>query len=145
MTHLGVSIDKLVNIFTMQLPKDNKPNPFYYDRQASAPFSIPDGFSFVITDVIVNPDITSFSTAQFFMVVITIDGGRTITVRCDGHTAHYPLTGGLVVPGPNVPGIGSKGVDARNTTFSTGPVEVQLLGYFVKVASGLGVGKLFSS
>lgn len=144
MTHPGVPIDKLVSILTMQLPNDNHPQTFYYDRQSGSPFNVPDGFSFVITDVIVNPEINSFSAAQFFLVVITIDGGRSFTVRCDGRTAHYPLAGGLVILGPAVPSPGSKGINARNTTFSTGPVEVQLLGFFVEGASGLGVGKAVS-
>lgn len=129
----------------MQLSNNNRAKPFYFDRQPNSPFKIPDGFSFLITDLIIHPEITSFSDNQFFLVVVTIDGGRSITVRCDGRTAHYPLTGGLVAPGPEVPSPGSKGISARNTTFSTGPVEVQLIGYFVKAASGIGVGKEFSS
>ncbi len=141
MTHLGVSIDKLVNIVTMVLKNDNNSQPFYYDRQQTAPFKIPENFSFVITDIIVNPEITSFSASQFFLAVITIDGARSFTIRCDGHTAHYPLTGGLVMPDPSVMGE----IHARNTTYSTGSIEVQLLGYFVKVSTGLGVGQVFSS
>ena len=144
MTHLSVPIDQIVNIVTMQLPNNNKPQPFYYDRQSAAPFNIPAGFSFIITDVIVNPEVTGFASQQFFLVVITIDGGRSITIRCEGRTTHYPFAGGLVAPDPNLPSPGSKGINARNTTFSTGPAEVQLLGYFVKAATGLGVGKLFS-
>jgi len=109
----------------------------------TAPFAAPPGYSFVITDVIVNPEITSFAPGQFYLVVVTADGGRSITVRSDGRTAHQALATGLVVPEPSTPSPGSKGLEARNTTFSAGPVEVQLLGYFVRVATGLGVGKPF--
>ncbi len=143
MTHLHIPVDHLANLVTMQLPNNNTAQPFYYDRQPNAQFSVPAGYSFVITDVFVNPEVTSFSGGQFFLVVITADGGRSITVRCDGHTRHMPLTAGLVVPDPKTPSPGSKGLETRNTTFSSGPVEVQLLGYFVKEATGLGVGKTF--
>ena len=143
MTHLDVRIDEIVNIVTMQLARDNTARPFYFDRDGNAPFKVPDNYSFLITDVIVNPEVSNFQAGQFFLVVITIDGGRSVTVRSEGRTTHLPLQSGLVVPGPKVPSPGSKGIDARNTTFSTGPAEVQLLGYFVKVASGIGVGKTF--
>jgi len=144
MTHLNVPVKNMVNLVTMQLPKDNSSNPFYYDRQGTAPFSIPKRCAFVITDVFVNPEVTSFAAGQFYLVLVTVDGGRTIAVRSDGRTAHLPLTGGLVVPAPSVPAPGTKGVVARNTTFSSGPVEMQLLGYFVKNETGLGVGRPFA-
>lgn len=98
----------------------------------------------MITDVIINPQVTSFAASQFFLVVITADGGRSMTVQSDGHMTHLALAGGLVVPAPSTPSPGAKGLDARNTTFSTGPVEVQVLGYFVRVATGLGVGQPFA-
>lgn len=145
MTHLGVSVDRLVNLVTFQLKNDNSSQPFYYDRQQAAPFDkIPKGFSFVITDIIVNPECTGFDANQFFLVVVTIDGGRSFEIRCDGHTAHYSLTAGLVIP-EKVSVNGAKRLDARNTTFSKGPVQVQVLGYFVEVASGLPVGRAFTS
>jgi hypothetical protein len=142
MTHLGVSVDRIVNLMTFQLTNDNKSQPFYFDGEANAPFDVPKGFSFVVTDIIVNPAITSFSANQFFLVVVTIDGGRFFTIRCDGHTAHYSLTGGLVIP--EICTSGAKRLDVRNTTFSTGPIVAQILGYFVEVAAGLGVGEPFT-
>lgn len=142
MTHLGVSVDRIVNLVTFQLKNDNTSQPFYYDRQGNAPFDVPEGFSFLVTDIIVNPEITSFSAKQFFLVVITIDGGRSFTIRCDGHTAHYSLAGGLVIPEKCTSG--AKRLDARNTTFSTGPAEAQIQGYFVEVSAGLGVGIPFT-
>ncbi len=144
MTHLGIPVGQITNLVTMQLPKDNHAKPFYFDRDAGAQFTTPAGFSFVITDVIVNPEVTNFAAGQFYLVVVTVDGARSITIRCDGHTKHLGLAGGLVVPDPSVPATGPKGVTARNTTFSSGPVEVQLLGYFVKVDSATAVGKPFA-
>jgi len=144
MTHLNVPVGQITNLLTMQLPKDNTSHPFFYDRQASAPFNTPAGFSFIITDLIVNPEVTNFAVGQFYLVVITIDGARSLTVRCDGRSTHQALSAGLVIPDSSLPAPGAKGLTARNTTFSSGPVEVQLLGYFVKVAAATAVGKQFT-
>jgi hypothetical protein len=141
MTHLGESVDRIVNLVTSQLKNDNQSQPFYYDGDVRAPFDVPKGFSFVITDLIVNPATISFSSNQFFLVVITIDGVRYFEIRTDGHTAHYPLSGALIIPEKNT--TSAKRLEVRNTTFSTGPVEAQILGYFVEVASGSAVGKPF--
>jgi len=143
MTQVTVSVETIANLVTMQLANNNTAQPFYFDRQATAPFAVPPGYSFVITDVIVNPELTSFAAGQFYLVVVTADGGRSITVQSDGHMTHLALASGLVVPAPSTPSPGAKGLSARNTTFSTGPVEIQLLGYFVRVATGLGVGQPF--
>jgi len=143
MTHLNVPIGQITNLVTMQLPKDNHAQPFYFDRNAAAPFTTPAGFSFVITDVIVNPEVTNFAAGQFYLVVVTVDGARSLAIRCDGRSAHLALVGGLAVPDQNGPPPGG-GVTARNTTFSSGPVEVQLLGYFVKVDAATAVGKPFA-
>ena len=143
MSNFCVAVDRIVNLVTMQLPNDNSSQPFYYDRQQPA-FTMPAGYSLVITDVIINPQVTSFAPNQFFLVVITIDGGRSIEVRCDGRTRHMPLTTGLVVPSPSTPSPGAKGLVARNTTFSVGPAEVQVLAYFEQQHTGLGVGKAVS-
>ena len=64
MTHLNVPVKNMVNLVTMQLPKDNSSNPFYYDRQGTAPFSVPKRCAFVITDVFVNPEVTSFAATM---------------------------------------------------------------------------------
>jgi len=137
-------VECIVNLVTMQVPNNNAAQPFYFDRQPTAAFSVPSGYSFVITDVFVNPEVTSFAANQFYLVVVTVDGGRSITIRSDGHTRHIVLGSGLVVPAPSTPSPGAKGLDVRNTTFSTGPVEVQLLGYFARVATGIGVGQPFA-
>ncbi|SRR6266481_418334 len=142
MTHIGVAVDRLTNLVTMQLKNDNSSQSFYFDRNPTAPFTIPAGFCFIITDVFVNPEITSYSGNQFFFVVITASGARSISVRCDGRTAHIPMVAGVVVPRTPLAG-GAKVLDVRNTTFSAGPVEVQLLGYFEKESSAPPVGQPF--
>ena len=138
MTHLRVEINRIINIQTFSLPKDNTSQPFYYDRQPGSPFSVPAGFSFVITDIIIQPETTTLTPNQFFLVVITVGGARSFTSRSDGRTQHYPLAAGLVIPS-------GASLDARNTTFSTGTAEIQLLGYFVKETLALGIGKPFTS
>src|ERR1700747_392258 len=103
MTQVDASVETITNVVTMQVPKDNTAQPFYFDRQVGSPFAVPAGYSFVITDVFVNPEVTSFAAGQFYLVVITADGGRSITIRSDGHTAHLALASGVVVPEPNTP------------------------------------------
>ena len=144
MTHLTVPPKWIVNLESEQLNNDNTSHPFYFDGKFEAPFDIPVGYSLVITDIIVNPLNTNFSPEDFFLALITIDGGRSVTVRGDGHSAHLPLAGGLVVPGPDVFTAGTKGLTGRNTAFSTGPVGIQLLGYFVPTDTVLAVGQRFT-
>jgi hypothetical protein len=141
----GIPVNRIANLETAQLSNDNTPNPFFFDRDFNSPFSIPKDFSFVITDIIVNAEVTNFGASQFFLVVLTIDGGRSITVRCNASTTHLPLKIGLVVPGPTVPSPGSKGLSARNTSFSNGPVSIQVTGYFVTGATALAVGQPFTA
>ena len=82
MTHLNVPVKHLVNLVTMQLPKDNSSNPFYYDRQATAPFSVPKRCAFVITDVSdVSPNVFyELGFAQGFgkQVVVTARKGTAL-------------------------------------------------------------------
>jgi hypothetical protein len=76
--------------------------------------------------------------------VVTIDGGRSVTLRCSGATTHLALATGWVVPGPTVPSPGTKVLTARNTSFSNGPISVQVMGYFVTGATALAVGQPFT-
>jgi hypothetical protein len=141
----GIPVNRIANLETAQLSNDNTVNPFFFDRDFNTPFNIPKDYSFVITDIIVNAEVTNFTAAQFFLIVITIDGGRSITVRCNGATTHLPLQIGLVVPGPTVPSPGTKGLWARNTSFSNGPVSIQVMGYFVTGATALAAGQVFTA
>lgn len=142
-THIGIPLKRIINLETEQLANDNTAHAFFFDRQFSSVFAMPKGCSFVITDIVVHPEVTKFSSTQFFLVVITIDGGRSLSVRCDGRSKHISLTSGLVIPDNNIPSPGTKGLTGRNTTFSTGPVNIQVMGYFINGERALGVGKVF--
>jgi hypothetical protein len=145
MIQTGIPVNRIANLETAQLSNDNTPNPFFFDRDFNSSFNIPKDYSFVITDIIVNAEVTNFVASHFFLVVVTIDGGRSITIRCNTSTTHLPLMVGLVVPGPTVPSPGSKGLSARNTSFSNGPVSIQVTGYFVTGATALAVGQPFTT
>jgi len=144
-THLAVPPKWMANLETAQLPNDNTDSPFYFDREFNSPFSIVAGYSFIITDIIVNPDVINFAPGQFFLLVITIDGGRCITIRSAGNSVHIPLTAGLVVPGPGVRSPGTKGLNARNTTFSSGAAGIQVMGYFISTETVLATGQVFTA
>ena len=131
-THLGVPVNQIVNIRTEQIANDNAGGAlFRYDREGD-PFVIPDDFSFVVTDILVEPT-TGINTTDPYLVVVNL-GGRLFQARFVGaQTQHYELGGAMVMPGGAVP-------EARNTTSSTGPCEVQILGYFIK-GRGLNGGE----
>jgi hypothetical protein len=121
---------------TTCIPSDNIPRAFLYDRnELASPFTVPKGFSFVITDIIVVPDVDPNPTDRF-LAVVTIGVIRTFTAGFIGAvTQHYSLTGGLVVP-EEVP------LNARNVLPTSTCINVQLLGYFVR-GPGLDVGNPF--
>jgi hypothetical protein len=136
-THLNVNSGQIVNLSTQCLTNDNTGgHTFTYDRQSN-PFTVPKGFSFIITDIIIMPCQHLPNETDRFLVVVTIGGGRLFSAGYLGAiTKHYHLTSGLVVPEET-------SLEGRNTTFSSDLVDVQLLGYFVR-GSGLSVGEPFS-
>jgi hypothetical protein len=137
LTHLNGTSRQIVQLSTLCLQNDNFPKSFLYDRQVPAPFTVPMGSSFVITDINIVPFCQVLPNPNDrFLVVVTIGGARTFTAGFIGAvTQHYSLTGGLVIPE-------GASLDARNTTFSSTETDVELLGYFVRGA-GLNVGEPF--
>lgn len=124
-THLGVPARDIVNIETYQVPNNNSGGSgFFYDRQ-STPFTVPPGFSFVVTDIFVEPTGTTVNDSKYYLVVIDL-GGRSFTAQFGGSATHHvALRSGMVIPGGAV-------TTARNTTSSTTPVGVRMQGYFVE-------------
>jgi hypothetical protein len=131
-THLQVHQKRIVNVSSFTITNDNSQgHKFYYDRQHPRVFSVPKGWAFVVTDIIVYaspvqgpiPDPNRFILA---VVNFTNGGARHFTALFSGdNTMHYPLGGGYVVPSGHTP-------EFRNTTFSSSHAEANLLGYFVK-------------
>jgi hypothetical protein len=142
-THLNVTSRQIVNLSTECISTSTPERlfqPFYYDRRATVPFPvIPQGFSFVITDINITVCPNRFfpnSTDYYFAVVNIGDGSRQFTV--DFHRSfarHYSLAGGLVVP----EGIA---LTASNAPSSSDALNVQVLGYFVR-GPGLSEGEPF--
>jgi hypothetical protein len=132
-THLNVRVGNLVHLMSLCMPNDNSlNNQFFYDRVESAPFSIPEGFSFVVTDVIVVPNCGGeVPVGQNFFTIAVVEGPlgrefRLFLARFSGQDGrHFPFTGGIAYPAGVVP-------RPRNTPSSSGNVEIQLLGYFIR-------------
>jgi hypothetical protein len=136
-THLGVAPGQVVSVRTYQLLNDNQTGPFYPDRQGIVPFSVPEGFSFVVTDIFVHVASVPYSAANehWVQVYFVENATRSIDFRFEGdETRHYAIAGAYVIPGGAMP-LG------RNVDYSDTPAEIQLLGYFVK-APGLAPGAL---
>lgn len=135
-THVGVPVHQIVHLETFNVDNDNSGGDiFYYDRQVNAPFSVPEGFSFIVTDLFVDPATVGVDDSKYYLTVVnlTAQGIRTYTAAFGGtDTHHVRFTGGMVIPGGTEP-------TARNTTSSATDVGVRMIGYFVK-GNGLGGG-----
>lgn len=128
-THLNVRVGEIVNLETFCLPNDGTSGLFWYDR-SSVPFDIPQGHSFVVTDIIAQPFCTGSPDpdARWHLVV---EGslGRSFEVAFRGDSiVHYALSGGIAYTSDNVPAVRT----IRDPALSTGSIEIQVLGYFVK-------------
>lgn len=123
-THLGVLAADIANVETFQVPNNNSSgHSFFYDRQ-SVPFTVPAGYSFVVTDLFVEPTGTTVNDAKYYLVVIET-GSRSFVAQFGGSATHHvAFNGGFVIPGGSA-------VSARNTTSSSTPVGVRMMGYFV--------------
>jgi hypothetical protein len=112
---------------------------FYYDRQYPHVFSVPEGWSFVVTDIIVYASPVQGSIPdpnRYILAVVnfTNNGARHFVASfLNDNTRHYPLSGGYVIPSGHTPSF-------RNTTLSTSYAEANLLGYFVE-GNGLNSGE----
>lgn len=141
-THLNVEPRQMVELTSMTIaPNNSTGNLFFYDRDASAPFQVPKGWSFVVTDIIMYPSPVSEgpipSPSRFVLAVVSFTNGgeRNFQTAIEGDgTRHFPLSGAFVVPAGHAP-------QFRNTTFSNSHAEAQLLGYFVH-APGLAPGQV---
>lgn len=127
---LAVDPKNTINLESMCLENNNSlDNVFYYDRRDDRPFIIPLGYSFVTTDIIVYPDCANAGQNATFNTLALVEDpqvSRKFTIRLSGtDTKHYALSGGLVFSAGSTP-------RPRNTTFSSGRVQIQLFGNLVR-------------
>lgn len=126
-THLGGSSDQILNLVTQGMPNDNSGGHMFQYDDTGPSFSVPENYSFVVTDISVTPQ-GSFAPTENFLVVIQLDeiGYRTFVARFTGGGGFYhSFSAGLVIPSGSAP-------TARNTTSSTSAVTVEMRGYYVK-------------
>jgi hypothetical protein len=143
-THLNVPSKQIVHLSTHCVRNDNRAdNGYYYDGNPDAPFApkgVPKGYSFVITDIVIQPfcNTTPNKNDSYFVVIAMGGGARQFqALNFEGGTKHYALAGGLVVPE-------GYSISARNHDTSTATqVIVELFGYFVK-GKGLDLGVPFT-
>ncbi len=125
-THLNVEVGELRYLSSYCLNNDNSlTDKFYFDRSSNE-LAIPEGYSFVVTDVFAFPGgcPTLASTSDRWLAVI--DGPRTFVIQFRGDSMqHYPLSGGLAYAHGDEPA-------PRNTGSSSGSLQITLIGYFVE-------------
>jgi hypothetical protein len=134
-THFGVPPSLVVNISTESVPNNNAGGAnFYYDRNTLAgPFTVPEGYSFVVTDIFIEP--ADLNAANDYLVVVGLNTGESRSMSIfalEPEQRHVAFSGAMIM---------SSGTPtARNTTFSTTACDVRILGYFVK-GEGLDGGE----
>jgi hypothetical protein len=131
-THLRVHQKAIVNVASMAIAPDNTAgHRFYYDRQAASVFSVPHGWSFIVTDIMVAAAPTQApipSADRYILATVNFTSGAERSFQASvlsDATAHYQFGGAYVIPGGHTP-------EFRNTMFSTSHAEARLLGYFIK-------------
>jgi hypothetical protein len=126
-THVGGNSSQILNLVTSVVPNDNSGGHTFQSDYSGPTFSVPEKYSFVVTDISVLPQ-GSFAPTENYLVVINIDNGgsRLFIAQFTGGGGFYQsLTTGLVMPAGTTP-------TARNTISSSNSVSVQLRGYYVK-------------
>jgi hypothetical protein len=130
-THLNIPQRKMVFLSSFAIPPDNSGgHPFFYDR-GTVEFSVPTGWSFVVTDIIlivvpVSGPLKDPNRYTLAVVAFTNGEERHFTASFAGdNTQHFPLTAGYTIPAGQRPTF-------RNTTFSSIHAEAHLLGYFAR-------------
>ncbi len=106
-------------------PTTNEPRSFFYAQRPQTPFQVPDGFAFVIQDIIMIGQAEPKRLAtEGSTIWVRMDDKPLYEARFIGPMQHASFTSGLVIPA-------GKDVSAMNWSFHSYLVEVQLLGCFV--------------
>jgi hypothetical protein len=129
-THLNVRVREIVQLDTFCISQDGARHPLYFDR-SSDQFEIPEGYSFVVTDINVYPALCEANVDAGTRWLFSLEGldGRYFQVSFRGDTTmHYGFTSGIAYGPDNVPAVRM----IRDPALNTGLLDVQVLGYFVR-------------
>jgi hypothetical protein len=128
-THLNVRVGEIINLETFCLTNDGTTNELFYDRSTN-PLQIPQDHSFVVTDIIAQPFcLGGASPDAVWHVLLQGPLARNFEIRFRGDSiVHYALSGALAYTSDNVPEVRT----IRDASLSTGGIEIQVLGYFVR-------------
>jgi hypothetical protein len=129
-THLGVPLGQILNLSTQVVPNDNTGgHTFGYDYNGPT-FVVPQGYSFVVTDIEVVPAVAGFNPSDEYRTDIYFDpAGRFLTAAFLGASYNHSFASGFVIASGATPTVSNSAVSAY-------PVVVQLQGYLTK-GSGL--------
>jgi hypothetical protein len=136
-THVGVPPRQILNLESDSLPNDNSGgHTLNYDSSGEV-FVVPQGFSFVATDVAIQVGTANPAPTDAYGVVMNFDNGgsRTYIARFFGEGFYQHFATGYVMPPGTTP-------TARNGPESANTVTVQIQGYLVK-AAGLAANEPF--
>jgi hypothetical protein len=124
--HIGAKLGEILNLETDFVPNDGTTAvPFTFDGNGPN-FTVPDGFSFVVTDVnFVGFGGGAFGDVYSVNVRLSQDGDRNLPARFLGAAHARSFTTGYVVPPGVTPTV-------LNNPASIGGVLVQMQGYLVK-------------
>jgi hypothetical protein len=123
-THVGVEVGRLAVLQTNQV-HSGVPSTLYYDGFWNAPFSVPEGYAFVATELIFNP-VPGGTIEPVVNGYMIVDGFLRYPIQQEGRgmTAHGLGSGIVFRPGNNPT------VYAYSS--NVGSFEVTITGYFVE-------------
>ena len=125
MTHLGVPVTRLLSLESGGARTPDEEARFYIDGPAagSGPYSVPDGWSLVVTDISVLGPLVVNDMNLPVTVMFTDDGHRRFSTHVHvRESCHHRLGAGIVVPSGASPRVRAPADE----------VTVQLLGYLVE-------------
>jgi hypothetical protein len=124
--HIGAKLGEILNLETDLVPNDGTTGHGFTFDGNGPPFTVPDGFSLIVTDVnFVGFGGGAFSDVYSVVVHLSENGERNLAARFLGAGYARGLTTGYVVP----PGVTPAVV---NSASSIAGVQVQMQGYLVK-------------
>ncbi len=125
-THMGVDVDRMYVFETSQVSPQNSGSSFYVDGYWQSPLTVPVGYSFVVTDVLVRPLLGGTPGGEVVHGRIDINGYFRFPIQQLGSDVHsYSLTTGFVLRAGDTPWVNAYS-SATNTFFVT------IMGYYIE-------------